>query len=107
MGTRFKINWTNNGEKYSIADNAMERGGQTVGTGMSQEMMMMGCGDENMPPNMDLLKQAGQGQTSSAATEWKLSSTDSTKTVTAQAVSAPQVSNQATELNHTRLQWMV
>merc|ERR1719508_26926 len=23
---------------------------------------MMGCGDENMPPNMDLLKQAGQGQ---------------------------------------------
>jgi len=60
--TRFKINWTNNGEKYSIADNAMERGGQNVGTGMSQEMMMMGCGDENMPPNMDLLKQAGQGQ---------------------------------------------
>jgi len=60
--TRFKINWTNSGEKYSIADNAMERGGSNVGTGISQEMMMMGCGDENMPPNMELMKQAAQGQ---------------------------------------------
>jgi len=59
--TRFKINWTNSGEKYSIADNAMERGGSAHGTGMSTDQMMM-CGDENMPPNLDLLKQAGQGQ---------------------------------------------
>lgn len=59
--TRFKINWTNNGEKYSIADNAMERGGANVGHGMTHEQMMM-CGDENMPPNAELLKQAGQGQ---------------------------------------------
>lgn len=60
--TRFKINWTNSGEKYSIADNAMERNGGNIGAGMSHEQMMMG-GDENCPPNLDMLKQAGTGQT--------------------------------------------
>jgi len=59
--TRFKINWTNSGEKYSIADNAMERGGANVGMGLTHDQIMMG-GDENMPPNLELLKQAGQGQ---------------------------------------------
>jgi len=60
--TRFKINWTQSGEKYSIADNAMERSGGMIGAGMTNEQMMMGA-DENCPPNIDMLKQAGSGQT--------------------------------------------
>jgi len=60
--TRFKINWTDSGEKYSIADNAMERNGKTIGSGMSHEQLMMGA-DENCPPNLEMLKNAGNGQT--------------------------------------------
>lgn len=57
--TRFKINWTNTGEKYSISDQAMEQHGSKVSSGMTAAQLMAGQ-DENVAPNIDLLKNATQ-----------------------------------------------
>jgi len=40
--TRFKINWTEVGEKYSISDQAIESAGKNVASGVSDEMLMTG-----------------------------------------------------------------
>jgi len=58
--TRFKINWTNSGDKYSIADTVIEQN-QNIGSGMTAEQLMMGEQDENRPPNADLVRNAAQG----------------------------------------------
>ena len=58
--TRFKINWTNSGDKYSIADTVVEQN-QNIGSGMTAEQLMMGEQDENRPPNADLIRNAAQG----------------------------------------------
>jgi len=58
--TRFKINWTNQGEKYSIADSAVENAGCNVASGLTNDQIMMGA-DENLAPNVDTLRQAAQG----------------------------------------------
>lgn len=58
--TRFKINWTNTGDRYSVADGAMEQS-QNIAQGMSAESLMMGVQDENIPPNAEMFKNAAQG----------------------------------------------
>jgi len=57
--TRFKINWTDKGEKYSISDQAVEQSGGQVSAGMTAEQLMAGS-DENMPPSAELLMSASQ-----------------------------------------------
>lgn len=54
--TRFKINWTESGEKYSISDTAVENN-KNIASGMSDQQLM--AGDENMPPT-ELLMNATQ-----------------------------------------------
>jgi len=47
--TRFKINWTEQGEKYSISDQAVEASSNNIGSGLSDAQLMTGQ-DENVPP---------------------------------------------------------
>lgn len=56
--TRFKINWTQSGEKYSISENAVENS-NSLAQGLTPDQMMMGQ-DENMPPS-DLMASAAKG----------------------------------------------
>lgn len=56
--TRYKINWSNQGEKYSISDQAMESHSNAVAAGLTEQQLMTGQ-DENVPP-ADLLVNASQ-----------------------------------------------
>ena len=54
--TRFKINWTENGEKYSISDQAIESNGNNVAAGVSDDVLMTG----NDAPSARNLVEASQ-----------------------------------------------
>lgn len=55
--TRFKINWTESGEKYSISDTAVENN-KNIAAGMTDQQLM--SQNENIPPP-DVLLNASEG----------------------------------------------